>query len=68
MAKFGLMAFVDNVAGFDLIDDFGIVIVQRTTALVAFFDGGVQARLFDVPLCNFQVLINVHSGSPSLVK
>ena len=56
----GLMTFVNDVAGFDLVDDFGIVIVQRAAAFVTVFNGRVKASLFDVPLCNFQMLINVH--------
>ena len=63
----GLVAFVDNVVRLDLLDDLRVVIVQRATALVAFLYGGVQAGLFDVPLRDFQMLINVHFFSPWLV-
>jgi hypothetical protein len=54
------MTFVDNVAGLDLVDDLLVVFSQRATALVAFFNGGVKTGLFEVPLRNLQMLINVH--------
>ena len=54
------MTFVNNVAGFNLLDDFCIVIVQRASAFVTFFNRCVKTSLFNMPLCYFQVLINIH--------
>lgn len=55
-----LMAFVDDVSAFDLFDDFGVVVVKRAAALVAFFDRCVKTSLFKVPLSDFQMLIYIH--------
>jgi hypothetical protein len=54
------MAFVNDVAGFDLIDDLCVIIIQRTSAFVAFFNGGVKPGLFDMPLGDLKMLVNVH--------
>jgi hypothetical protein len=54
------MTFVNDVAGLDLIDDLRVVVIQRASALVAFFNGGVEAGLFDVPLGNLKMLVNIH--------
>jgi len=62
------MAFVNDIAGFDLFDHLGIVIVYRASALVSAFNGRVQASLFDVPLGNLKMLINVHSNLLTWVK
>jgi hypothetical protein len=58
------MAFVNDATGFHLVDLTFVIVRQRASAFVAFFNGRVQASLFNVPLCNFQVLINVHGISP----
>jgi hypothetical protein len=58
------VTFVNDVSRFNLVDDLRVVIVQRATAFVAFFNGSVKTGLFDVPLCNFQMLVNVHGISP----
>lgn len=54
------MTFVYNVAGLNLVDDLLVVVCQWATALVTFFNGRVKTGLFDMPLGNFQMLINVH--------
>jgi hypothetical protein len=55
-----LVTFVNNVASFNLLDDFCVVIVQRASAFVSFFNSSVKTSLFDVPSSDFQMLINVH--------
>jgi hypothetical protein len=54
------MAFVNDDAGLNLVDDLLVFVRQRAAAFVSFFNGGVQARLFDMPLGNFQMLVNIH--------
>jgi hypothetical protein len=52
---------IHDVTAFDLVDHFLVFIGEGTTAFVAFFDGSVKTSLFNVPFCNFQMLINVHN-------
>ena len=54
------MAFVNDYTGLDLVDGLLVHVRQRASAFVSAFNGRVQASLFDVPGCNFQVLVNVH--------
>ena len=55
-----LMAFVNDEAGLDLVNLLFVIVRQRASAFLSFFNGCVQASLFDMLCCNFQVLANVY--------
>jgi hypothetical protein len=50
--------FFLDFAGFHFVNDLLVMFVYRATASV--LGSGVQASLFDMPLGNFQMLVNIH--------